>query len=112
MASKTLMNELPALAVEHAEDSLRRVRAAYKCSPDYATISGAVAAAGVALAASNAMASADVDCFGFAVDSTASAVRQLPLWKNTGSATPDYGAIATAAALVSHAAEIDAASAL
>ena len=97
--------ELPSELVERAEGSIRKLRAAYKTSPDYAKISGAVAAAGVALAYTHSM-----DMHGIvhghglgAAVQQASPSTPFVQFKAAKEATPQYGAIAAAAALIGRA---------
>ena len=83
--------------VDRAESGLRKMRAAYNSAPDYAKISGAMAAGGIALMYSHG----NPDVNGFA-SAAVESVSKVPFaqWKEAKEATPKYGAIAVAAALL------------
>ena len=96
------MAEIPAVLSERAEDVLAEMRAAYASAPDYAAISSAVAAAGVALAYTHGHDAAGLTMgHGFTADPMAMRMSGGPsLWKEAKEATPEYGAIAAAAAML------------
>lgn len=93
--------------VRKAEGGLRQLRAAYRAAPDYAKIASGVLAPLLPSAAEqddmDDESSVGFDCFGFALqapDSLRTAVRQIPFWSDPAAdASPNYGAIAMAAAL-------------
>ena len=90
-----------------AESGLRKMRAAYSSAPDYAKISGAVAAAGVALAYTQNIAGAGMTTghgfSAFAVDPDAVRCAAGPsLWAKAKAASPEYSAIAATVAALGH----------
>merc|ERR1719326_2864951 len=80
---------------ERAQDTARLMEAAYRSAPDYAKISAAAAAAGVALAYTHDVGAASITS---ALDVGGAA--WLPAWQAATRAVPDYGAIAAAAAMM------------
>ena len=84
--------------VKKVDSPVRQMRAAFKSAPDYAKISGAVALAG-ALAYSQGLDMPGIHN-GFDLASNAHSVKVLAKFDGAKAASPEYGAIALAAAMV------------
>ena len=87
---------------ERAQDTARLMEAAYRSAPDYAKISAAAAAAGVALAYTHDVGAASITS-GHGMTTHGLDVGEaawLPAWQAATRAVPDYGAIAAAAAMM------------
>ena len=94
----------PAALVQKAESGMRKMRAAYNSAPDYAKISGGMAAAGVALAYA---AQLDASAAAQATRAVYVTPQLLPKFKEAESAIPDYASIAAAQLALSTMAELD-----